>query len=90
MNINTRKLFIQLIVCKILMANVSFKALVVIMLLMLGIFSITYTSSAYAQTTGAMQKKTTGGSLDILLEPSPEPLQNKGETKFKITFLSQC
>ena len=44
---------------------------------------------SYAQTYSGMRKSTSGGSLDILLEPSPEPIGIKEPTKFKVTFLKR-
>jgi hypothetical protein len=36
-----------------------------------------------------MKKTTSGGSLDVLLQPSPEPIGNKDQTSFKVTFLQK-
>lgn len=43
---------------------------------------------AHAQT-GAMRTSTSGGTLDVLLEPSPLPIENKDQTQFKVTFLER-
>lgn len=43
---------------------------------------------AHAQT-GAMKTSTSGGTLDVLLEPSPLPIENKDQTQFKVTFLER-
>src|SRR5919198_2175342 len=44
---------------------------------------------SYAQTYSGMRKSTSGRSLDVLLEPSPEAIGIKNSTKFKITFLQK-
>src|ERR671930_157234 len=54
------------------------------------IFSIPVLSS-YAQTSpsGGMKKTTSGGSLDVLLQPSPEPVGHTAPTSFKVSFLQK-
>jgi hypothetical protein len=44
-------------------------------------------SSAEAQTSGAMMNKvTSGGSLKVILQPSPFPIVKGKQTNFKVTF----
>ena len=63
--------------------------LVVVVIIVASIFSIT-PSSVHAQTASSGMKKTTsGGSLDVLVQPSPEPIGNKAQTSFKVTFLQK-
>jgi hypothetical protein len=46
--------------------------------------------STFAQvSSGPMKKTTNGGSLDVLLQPSPQPITNKGQTSFKVSFLQK-
>lgn len=64
-------------------------AVFIIVIIIASIFSIT-SSSIYAQTSSSGIKKTTsGGSLDVLLQPAPEPIGNKDQTSFKVTFLQK-
>jgi hypothetical protein len=59
-----------------------------------GTFSI-LTSPIYAQTSppsssaGGMKKTTSGGTLDVVVQPSPEPVGHTGPTSFKVTFLQK-
>src|SRR5215207_5664688 len=50
-------------------------------------------SASHAQTspsTGDAKKTTTsGGTLDVRLEPSPNPIKSSQETKYKVTFLQK-
>jgi hypothetical protein len=63
--------------------------LVIVVIIVASIFSIT-PSSVHAQTASSGMKKTTsGGSLDVLVQPSPEPIGNKAQTSFKVTFLQK-
>jgi len=63
--------------------------IVVVVIVVASIFSIT-PSSIHAQTASSGMKKTTsGGSLDVLVQPSPEPIGNKAQTSFKVTFLQK-
>jgi hypothetical protein len=61
-----------------------------LLLVVAGIFSIPVLSS-YTQTSpsGGMKKTTSGGSLDVLLQPSPEPVGHTGPTSFKVSFLQK-
>jgi hypothetical protein len=66
-----------------------------------GWFLLYVSSLTYAQTptphssssssSEDVKKKTTtsGGTLDVLLEPSPNPIKNAQDTKFKVTFLQK-
>ena len=45
------------------------------------------TSSTYAQTSGAsMNKVTSGGSLNVILQPSPFPVVKGSQTNLKVSF----
>lgn len=45
------------------------------------------TSSTYAQTSGAsMSKVTSGGSLNVILQPSPFPVVKSSQTNLKVSF----
>ena len=67
---------------------------IVLMTVVAGIFSI-LTSPIYAQTSppsssaGGMKKTTSGGTLDVVVQPSPEPVGHTGPTSFKVTFLQK-
>jgi hypothetical protein len=69
----------------------------VVLVLAAGIFSILATPSlTYAQKTSTsssasgggsgMQKPTSGGALNILLQPSPQPVGHTSPTSFKVEF----
>ncbi len=36
-----------------------------------------------------MKKTTSGGTLDVVLDPSPQPIGKKDQTKFKVIFLQK-
>src|SRR5918911_2347400 len=67
---------------------------IVLMTVVAGTFSI-LTSPIYAQTSppsssaGGMKKTTSGGTLDVVVQPSPEPVGHTGPTSFKVTFLQK-
>jgi hypothetical protein len=64
--------------------------LVALLIIAAGIISLPVTLSTFAQTSsGGMKKTTNGGALDVLLQPSPQPIANKGQTSFKVTFLQK-
>jgi hypothetical protein len=72
-----------------MLTNNPLNTVFIVLVIAASIFSIT-SSSIYAQTSPTGMKKTTsGGSLDILLQPSPEPIGNKNQTSFKVTFLQK-
>lgn len=56
--------------------------------LFVNIFGILLTtSSTYAQTSGAaMTKVTSGGSLKVILQPSPFPVTKGSQTNLKVSF----
>jgi len=56
--------------------------------LFVNIFGILLTtSSTYAQTSGAsMNKVTSGGSLNVILQPSPFPVIKGSQTNLKVSF----
>ena len=56
--------------------------------LFVNIFGILLTtSSTYAQTSGAaMDKVTSGGSLNVILQPSPNSVVKGTQTNFKVSF----
>ena len=53
------------------------------------------TLSTYAQApsssapNSSMKKTTSGGALDVVLQPSPEPIGHTAPTSFKVTFLQK-
>ncbi|HYT02262.1 MAG TPA: hypothetical protein VEL70_05080 [Candidatus Acidoferrum sp.] len=61
---------------------------VVAFALVVNIFGILLTtSSTYAQTSGvAMNKVTSGGSLNVILQPSPSPVVKGSQTNLKVSF----
>ena len=72
------------------MVNSYLNSLLLALILIMGVLSaVPSSTSSYAQTSSGMRKSTSGGSLDILLEPSPEPIGIKEPTKFKVTFLKR-
>jgi hypothetical protein len=72
------------------MVNSHLSSLPLALILIMGVLSVVPSStSSYAQTSSGMRKSTSGGSLDVLLEPSPEPIGIKEPTKFKVTFLKR-
>jgi hypothetical protein len=86
-------------------STITIKYLLIVIVLAAGIFSIRTLSLTltYAQTpssssssagTGAasggnMKKITSGGALDILLQPSPQPIGHTAPTSFKVSFLQK-
>jgi hypothetical protein len=36
-----------------------------------------------------MKSTTSGGTLDVFLDPSPQPVRNNDQTKFKVIFLQK-
>jgi hypothetical protein len=53
-----------------------------------------FTLPTYAQTpssspNSSMKKTTSGGALDVVLQPSPEPIGHTGPTSFKVSFLQK-
>jgi hypothetical protein len=87
------------------LSTITIKYLLIVIVLAAGIFSIRTLSLTltYAQTpssssssagTGAasggnMKKTTSGGALDILLQPSPQPIGHTAPTSFKVSFLQK-
>jgi hypothetical protein len=71
----------------------------IIFVFTLGIFTIlTIPSIAYAQTSASsspsssgsgMKKPISGGALDVLLQPSPQPVGHTGQTSFKVEFMTK-
>jgi hypothetical protein len=43
----------------------------------------------YAQTDSGLRKTTSGGAVDISLQPSPEPPTNNAQSQFKVSFLKK-
>lgn len=59
----------------------------VITLVLTCIFSILPPSSKYAITSaGTMSKATSGRSLNVVLQPTPNPVVKGTQTNFKVTF----
>lgn len=72
-----------------MLTNDPSKTVLIVVVILANIFSIT-PSSIHAQTASSGMKKTTsGGSLDVLVQPSPQPIGNKAQTSFKVTFLQK-
>jgi hypothetical protein len=71
--------------------TISKKSLLILLVLAAGFFSIRILPSTvtYAQSTEDMKKTTSGGALDILLQPSPQPVGHSGPTSFKIHFMTK-
>src|ERR671931_106251 len=81
----------------------SKESLLVASVLMAGIFStlIVVPSLTYAQTSnssssgsgsnsnGNMKKQTSGGALDVILQPSPQPVGHTGQTSLKVEFMTK-
>jgi hypothetical protein len=82
----------------------SIKNLILILALTAGIFSIVRlpllaygqtsppTSSSPSHNTGgsdSMKKKTSGGAIDVILQPSPEPVGHSGQTSLKVQFMTK-
>ena len=65
-----------------------------VMTIVAGIFNMP-TLPTYAQTTppsspsAGMKKTTSGGTLDVVLQPSPQPIGHTAPTSFKVTFLQK-
>src|SRR6266581_981327 len=66
----------------------SMNSTVVAFALVVNIFGILLTTSlTYAQTSGvAMNKVTSGGSLNVILQPSPSPVLKGSQTNLKVSF----
>ena len=47
------------------------------------------TSSGKAGTNGDLKKQTNGGSLSVVLQPSPQPVSHTGRTSLKVQFLTK-
>jgi hypothetical protein len=61
---------------------------VIAFVLITGIFGILLTpSSTYAITSAAtMNKATSGGSLNVMIQPTPNPVVKGTQTNFKVSF----
>ena len=44
-------------------------------------------SSNTKNTCSSMKSTTSGGTLDVFLDPSPQPVRNNDQTKFKVIFV---
>jgi hypothetical protein len=82
----------------------SMKGLLVALVLTASIFSILIVlpSLTYAQTSptssssgsgsnsnGNMKKQTSGGALDVILQPSPQPVVHTRQTSLKVQFMTK-
>jgi hypothetical protein len=57
------------------------------MLLAVSCGMLLFASPAYAQTpNGSMNKVTSGGTLHVILLPSPSPIKKGAQTNFKVSF----
>ena len=46
-------------------------------------------NQVYAQSLTNTRKTTNGGAVDIVLQPSSEPIKNNAQTQFKVTFFQK-
>jgi hypothetical protein len=46
-------------------------------------------SSSLSGGSDSMKKQTSGGSLDVVLQPSPEPVKHTAQTSLKVQFLTK-
>ncbi len=46
-------------------------------------------SSSPSAGSDSMKKQTSGGSLDVVLQPSPEPVKHTAQTSLKVQFLTK-
>jgi hypothetical protein len=54
---------------------------------MLCLLAISITQvQTYAQTSSTMNKATSGGSLNVMSQASPNPIKKGTQTNFKVTF----
>lgn len=70
----------------------SIKCFLMVLVLMIGLFSFrTLSLPTHAQTQMGvdMRKTTSGGTLDILLQPSPQPVGHTGPTSLKVKFMTK-
>jgi hypothetical protein len=81
----------------------SMKSLLVVLVLMAGIFSIliivlpslTYAQASPASSSsgsggnGNMKKQTSGGALEVILQPSPQPVRHTGQSSLKVEFMTK-
>jgi hypothetical protein len=64
--------------------------LVALLIIAAGIISLPVTLSTFAQTSsGGMKKTTNGGALDVLLQPSPQPVGRTSQTLLKVQFMTK-
>jgi hypothetical protein len=70
------------------MGIVYMNSAVITLFLIVSIFGILpSSSSSYAVPTAtAMNKPTSGGSLNVVLQPSPDPVVKGTQTNFKVIF----
>jgi hypothetical protein len=74
----------NLILALVLTAGISF-SIVGLPLLVYGQSS----SSGKASSNGGMKKQTSGGAIDVILQPSPEPLKHTSQTSLKVQFMTK-
>jgi hypothetical protein len=76
----------------------AIQSLFIVLFLMACIFNILVSSSlTFAQTStllnagvsGSMKKATSGGALDVLLQPSSQPVGHTTSTSFKVEFMTK-
>jgi hypothetical protein len=70
----------------------SIKCFLMVLVLMICLFSFrTLSLPTHAQTQMGvdMRKTTSGGTLDILLQPSPQPVGHTGPTSLKVKFMTK-
>jgi hypothetical protein len=61
---------------------------IIALTLIASIFSISSTGSSTAALTpdNSMKKTSSGGTLEIILQPSPDPVVKNAQSNFKVTF----
>jgi hypothetical protein len=71
-------------------------AVLVVMTVILGILimtpSLTYAQNSTPPSSSggeSMKKPTSGGTLDVFLQPSPQPLGHTSSTSFKVEFMTK-
>jgi hypothetical protein len=83
----------RLLVTLVLMAGIFSILIIVLPSLTYAQTSTTSTSSSSGSgsnnSNGNMKKQTSGGALDVILQPSPQPVGHSGQTSLKVQFMSK-
>src|SRR5918911_3631932 len=78
----------NLLITLVLMAC-SFSILIVFPSLTYAQSSSSSSSSGSNNSNDNMKKQTSGGALDVVLQPSPQPVSHTGPTSLKVQFLTK-